>query len=206
MRITKLLLVLILLSIIPLGCAPPTTYVVDLAYTPELKEKVPTRAQDIRVAVIPFEDGRADKRIIGTRTRILGKVDEFEARPAPVTAAVTQAVVSALKIRGFQTEILPKGTDPEGIKQSPPHIVLSGRIEEFRADARSKPGFTDIKTLVRLRVKINKVDEQEKFTINVQSQSEPRVFLFNPSIMRNAINETLADAINRLIENQWRSR
>lgn len=206
MKITKFLLVLILLSIIPSGCAPRATYVVDLAYTPELKEKAPARAQDIKVAVIPFEDGRADKRIIGTRTRIFGKVDEFEARPAPITAAVTQAVVSALKTRGFQTEILPMGTDPEGIKQSPPHIVLSGRIEEFRADARSKPGFTDIKTLVRLRIKINKVDEQRSFAINVQSQSEPRVVLFNPSIMQNAINETLTDAINRLLENRWRNR
>lgn len=206
MRITKLLLVLTLLAFLPTSCAPPATYVVDLAYAPELKEKPPVRAQDIQVAVIPFEDGRTDKRIIGTRTRIFGKVDEFEARPAPVTVAVTQAVVSALKIRGFQTEVLPKGTDPEGIRQSPPQIVISGRIEEFRADARSKPGFTDIKTLVRLRIKINKVDEQGSFTINVQSQSDPRVILFNPSIMQNAINETLADAINRLIENQWKTR
>lgn len=206
MKSVKIFLFLILLASIITSCAPPATYVVDLAYTPELKEKAPARAQDIQVAVIPFEDGRADKRIIGTRTRIFGKVDEFEARPAPVTAAVTQAVVSALKIRGFQTEVLPMGTDPEGIKQSPPHIVLSGRIEEFRADARSKPGFTDIKTLVRLRIRINKVDEKGRFTINVQSQSEPRVILFNSSIMQNAINETLADAINRLIENQWKSR
>jgi len=199
----RVVLFLILLGYITIGCAPPATYVIDLVYTPLLGEKIPTTSiQDIRVAVIPFVDGRTDKRLIGTRTRIFGKVDQFEARPAPATTAVTQVVVSALKIRGFQTEVLPEGTDPGTIGKSPPHIILSGRIEELRADARSKPGYTGIKTFVRLRVRIDKVDKAESTTVNIQSQSDSWVIFFNPSIMQKAINETLADAIDRLLVSQ----
>src|SRR3989338_8999200 len=193
---------LILIALSAAGCAPTVTYVVDVAYSPELKEELTSKLSQIQIAVVPFEDTREDKTIIGTRRRIMGRVDKFDARPSPAATAVTQAVVNALKIRGYQTETLKKGANTEGIKQSPPHIVVSGKIEELNADAQSKFGYTDIKTVVRLRIKVYKVDDKNSFTINVQSQSEPRVVFFNPSVMQKAVNDTLTDAIDHLITNQ----
>ena len=201
-KIARHLIFLVMLVMIPVGCAPPVTYVVDLEYAPELKEELTLKASQIQIAVVPFEDAREDKTIIGTRRRLMGRVDKFDARPSPAATAVTQAVVNALKILGYQTEILQKGANTEGIRQSPPHIVVSGKIEELSADAQSKLGYTDIKTMVRLKIKVYKVDDKNSFTINVQSQSEPRVVFFNPSVMQKAVNDTLTDAIDHLITNQ----
>src|SRR3990170_2122403 len=201
-KIARHLIFLAMLVMIPVGCAPPVTYVVDLEYAPELKEELTLKASQIQIAVVPFEDAREDKTIIGTRRRLMGRVDKFDARPSPAATAVTQAVVNALKILGYQTEILQKGANTEGIRQSPPHIVVSGKIEELSADAQSKLGYTDIKTMVRLKIKVYKVDDKSSFTINVQSQSEPRVVFFNPSVMQKAVNDTLTDAIDHLITNQ----
>ncbi len=201
-KIARYLIFLVMLVMIPVGCAPPVTYVVDLEYAPELKEELTPKVTQIQIAVVPFEDAREDKTIIGTRRRLMGRVDKFDARPSPAATAVTQAVVNALNIRGYQTETLKKGANTEGIKQSPPHIVVSGKIEELNADAQSKFGYTDIKTVVRLKVKVYKVDDKNSFTINVQSQSEPRVVFFNPSVMQKAVTDTLTDAIDHLITNQ----
>lgn len=194
------LLILIVLS--AAGCAPTVTYVVDVAYAPELKEELTPKASQIQIAVVPFEDTRKDTTIIGMRKRLMGRVDKFDGRPSPAATAVTQAVVNALKIRGYQTETLKKGANTEGIKQSPPHIVVSGKIEELNADAQSKFGYTAIKTMVRLKIKVYKVDDKNSFTINVQSQSESRAVFFNPSEMQKAVNNTLTDAIDHLITNQ----
>lgn len=201
-KIARYLIFLVMLVMIPVGCAPPVTYVLNLEYAPGLKEELTPKTSQIQIAVVPFEDARKDTTIIGTRKRLMGRVDKFDARPSPAATAVTQAVVNAIKIHGYQVETLKKGVNPEGIKQSPPHMVVSGKIEELNADAQSKFGYTDIKTVVRLKVKIYKVDDKNSFTINVQSQSESSVVFFNPPKMQKAVNNTLTDVIDNLITNQ----
>ncbi|MBI5192130.1 MAG: hypothetical protein HZA08_01665 [Nitrospirae bacterium] len=193
-----------LVPIIFSGCTPPVTYVIDLAYAPPLSEAVAVKQEQERIAVIPFEDARTEKRMIGKSKRLMGKIDNFESNPSPVSDAVTQALVRALKIKGYQTEILKPGTDPEAIKQSPPNIVLSGKIDYLWAYAIAKTGRTNIKVDVRMKMKIYKVDDKTGFTMNVQSQSEPKVVLFTPSVMQNAINDTLTDAINHVIATKWK--
>lgn len=201
--IKRLLLVLIAVLILS-GCTPPVTYVIDLAYTPPLSEGTTEKQEKERIAVIPFEDVRTEKRMIGKSKRLMGKIDEFEAHPSPVSDAVTQAVVRALKINGYQTEVLKEGTAPESINQSPPDIILSGKIDYLWAYAIAKTGQTQIKVDVRMKMKINKVAEKTSFTMNVQSQSEPKVLFFTPSVMQNAINDTLTDAINHVIASKWK--
>ena len=204
MKFIKSLLLLLTAVLILQGCTPPVTYVIDLAYTPPLSEGTAVKQEQERIAVIPFEDARTEKRMIGKSKRLRGKIDDFEAHPLPVSDAVTQALVRALKINGYQAEILKPGTDPEDIKLSPPNIVLSGKIDYLWAYAIAKTGRTQIKVDVRLKMKIYKVDEKTSFTMNVQSQSEPKVFLFTPSVMQNAINETLTDAIDHVIATKWK--
>ncbi|MBI5756218.1 MAG: hypothetical protein HZA12_04765 [Nitrospirae bacterium] len=189
----------LLLIYLSTACAPSVTYVVDVAYTPALKEQLRPITEPLQIAVMPFDDQRADKKGIGKRSRLTGQVDEFEIRPYPASTAVTEALISALKIHGYQTKLLSRGTDETSITVAPPHIILSGKIEELRADAVSKPGYTDIKTSVRLKVRVYRVDDRSSSTMTIQSQTEPRVALFNPNVMQSAINEALTEAINKLI-------
>ena len=96
--------------------------------------------------------------------------------------------------------MVPRGKDYANLAEgSSTQVVLSGRIEELWAEAISKPGFTDIKTKVSLKVNIYNVSDKSTRTITVESQSEPQVVLFSPGILQNVINETLTEAINKLL-------
>ncbi len=196
---------LILIFIVTLaisGCAPSVTYVIDVAYAPQIKEQPPGQTERLRIAVIPFEDARENKKGIGTRLRLTGQTDEFEARPYPASTAVTDILLSALRIRGYNPVIAPRGKDNATIAEgTSSQVVLSGRIEDLWAEAVSKPGHTDIKTNVTLKVSIYRADDRSTRTITVQSQSDPQVVLFSPGILQNAINETLTDVINKLLLN-----
>src|SRR3990172_6664731 len=143
--LTLLLIVTLAIS----GCAPSVTYVIDVTYAPKINEQSPGQTEPLRIAVIPFEDARENKKGIGTRLRLTGRTDEFEARPYPASTAVTETLVSALKIQGYQPVVIPRGKDYTGITDgSSLQVILSGKIEELWAEAISKPGFTDIKTKV----------------------------------------------------------
>ena len=126
--------------------------------------------------------------------------DEFEARPYPASAAVTDILVSALMIQGYKPVVVPRGKDYTSITEgSSFQMVLSGKIEELWAEAISKTGRTDIKTKVSLKVNIYSTSDKTTRTITVQSQSEPQVVLFSPAILQNAVNETLTEVINKLL-------
>lgn len=197
------LIIFVIAGIITAGCAPPSTYIVDVAYYPDLK-KVPPEVPPppIKVVVVPFKDTRIDQEAIGERIHISGKVDRFQSHPSPVGDAVTSALVSALKIQGYQTEVLAREIDPGSI-QDPFTVVLSGTIKELWANARSRPGYTDIKSRVHFIVDIYRVDERKTYTVNAKSASESRVVLFSPSEMEETVNDAISEAINYLITNQW---
>ena len=191
-----------LLMLMLAGCARSVTYVIDVAYAPQIKDQAPGQTEAVRIAVIPFEDARENRKGIGTRLRLTGQTDEFEARPYPASTAVTDTLLSALRIRGYNPVIAPRGKDNAAIAEgTSSQVVLSGRIEDLWAEAVSKPGHTDIKTNVTLKVSIYRADDRSTRTITVQSQSDPQVVLFSPGILQNAINETLTDVINKLLLN-----
>ena len=191
----------VLLMLMLLGCARGVTYVIDVAYAPKITELSQGQSEPVRIAVIPFEDARENKKGIGTRFRLTGRTDEFEARPYPASAAVTDTLVNALRIKGYNAVVVSGDKDYAGITEgTSSHVVLSGRIEDLWAEAISKPAHTDIKTNVKLKVIIYRADDRSDRTITVQSQSDPQVVLFSPGILQNAINETLTEVINKLLQ------
>ena len=189
-----------LLMLMLTGCARGVTYVIDVAYAPKITELSQGQTEPVRIAVIPFEDVRENKKGIGTRSRLSGRTDEFEARPYPASAAVTDTLVSALRIKGYNPVVVSGSKDYAGITEGTSiQVVLSGSVEELWAEAISKPAYTNIKTNVSLKVNVYSVNDKSIRTLTVQSQAAPQVVLFSPGILQNAINDTLTDAINKLL-------
>ena len=189
-----------LLMLMLTGCARGVTYVIDVAYAPKITELSQGQTEPVRIAVIPFEDVRENKKGIGTRSRLSGRTDEFEARPYPASAAVTDTLVSALRIKGYNPVVVSGSKDYAGITEGTSiQVVLSGSVEELWAEAISKPAYTNIKTNVSLKVNVYSVNDKSIRTLTVQSQAAPKVVLFSPGILQNAINDTLTDAINKLL-------
>ncbi|MCC6544775.1 MAG: hypothetical protein IT392_09785 [Nitrospirae bacterium] len=189
-----------LLMLTLIGCARGVTYVIDVSYSPQIKDLSHDKTEPVRIAVIPFEDSRENKRGIGTRTRLMGRIDEFEARPYPAAAAITDTLVSALRIKGYNPVVVTGGKDYAGITEGTSiQMVLSGTVEELWAEAISKPAHTSINTKVKIKVNIYSVNDKTIRTLTVQSQSAPQVVFFSPGILQHAVNDTLTDAINKLL-------
>ncbi len=182
------------------GCARGVTYVIDVNYAPQIKGISNVQTEPLSIAIIPFDDARENKRGIGTRVRLTGRTDEFEARPYPASSAVTETLESALRIKGYRPVVVAGSKDYAGIAEGKSYqVVLSGVVEELWAEAVTKPAYTDIKTRVSLRVTVYNVADQRIRTMTVQSQSSPQVIFFSPPILQNAINDTLTEAINKLL-------
>jgi len=183
------------------SCAPSVSYVIEIAYTPSLEKTVSPAGPFPVVGVIPFKDERSDREAIGERIRLTGKIDRFESKPSPVSKAVTDAFITALKIHGYRPQLLPEGTAPEAV--SGKAIVIGGRIKELWAVARSKPGYTDIQGRVHLQVEIYRPSKKKRYIINTKSTAQSKVVLFSPSDMEKTINDALTDAIEDLLSNKW---
>lgn len=190
----------VLLMLMLIGCARGVTYVIDVSYAPQIKDLSPGTAQPVSIAVIPFEDVRENKKGIGTRSRIMGRTDEFEARPYPAAAAVTETLVSALRIKGYNAVVVSGSKDYAEITEGNSiQMVLSGTVEELWAEAISKPAHTNIKTDIRLKVNIYNAENRSIRTLTVQGQSAPQVVLFSPGILQNVVNEALTEVINKFL-------
>lgn len=200
MKLLHYLFLLFLAISVITGCAPGVTYLIDVAYVPRISQQPAAQSEQLRVAVIPFEDARENKKGIAVRRRLTGQTDEFETRPYPASAAVTDTLLSALKIHGYQPVTAPKGRELGTVADDTSgQLVLSGRIEELWADIVTESGLTNIKTRVSLRVSIFNASDKSARTVTVQAESEPRVVLFSPGLLQNAVNDTLTEAINKLL-------
>lgn len=186
------------------SCAPPVSYVIEVAYAPELKKTVSPSTTALSVGVIPFTDERSDRKAIGERIHLTGKVDRFAPEPSPADRAVTQALVTALKIHGYQPELFPAGTSPDAV--SGKDAVISGSIKDLWAVAQSRPGYTDIKAKVHLEVNVYRPAERKTFTIDAKSVAQSKVVLFSPSDLEKTVNDALTDAIDDLLSNRWFSQ
>ena len=196
----KIWIIPVLLMLMLIGCARGVTYVIDVSYAPQIKDLSQGQTAPVSIAVIPFEDARENKKGIGTRTHYIGRTDEFEARPYPAAAAVTDTLVSALRIKGYNAVVVSGSKDYAGITEGTPiQVVLSGSVEELWAEAISKPAYTNITTKVSLKVNVYSVNDKSIRTLTVQSQAAPQVVLFSPGILQNTINDTLTEAINKLL-------
>ncbi|MBA5870207.1 MAG: hypothetical protein GDA68_09445 [Nitrospira sp. CR2.1] len=151
-----------------------------------------------RVAVIPFEDARADRARVGSRTSMWGGETDFNVSSGSAGEETAQAFVDYLKRKGWQAQYSKVAPAAE----NGPDIVLSGKILELAVDAKRGFLLTDIEARTKLVIQAkNREDESSIVRTDAHSGNHDNVFWFDPQDGEGILSEVLEKNFERFVMN-----
>lgn len=168
----------------------------------DLRTKQPaaqvSEMEPVKLVIEPFEDRRVEKGRIGSRSHLWGGVTYFDIageRPADV---LVQTLADRLKVRGWRerpwnVRILPAGAASDA------DIVLSGQVQEFSANVKSRMFSTIIDTNTRFTVRARNLGDKSTTTRSIEGAQSRTVVWFEEEDVQELLTATLNDGIDRLI-------
>ena len=152
-----------------------------------------------RVTVIPFEDGRADRSKVGSRTSMWGGESNFNVSSGSAGEATAQAFADYLKGRGWQAQYA-KSEPPAA--ENGPDIVLSGKILDLAVEAKKGFLLTDVEAKSKLVFQArNRQDESSLTRTDAHSGSHDNVLWFEPQDGEQILSEVLEKNFERFVVN-----
>ena len=186
------------------GCAESRIYLVDVRYIPERKAPPTSKT----VGICPFEDARKEKEkeTIGIRHRPRNKIDLLKLEGISLSESVTQAVKEYFAERGFEVTDC-KGWDKsaEGLAflTDDLFLVVGGRIDSFKVEARSGITITDTHYTVKMEASIGQVEKRKVVIRSVESAPRSKKMGFDPDEVKAQLNSILTEVIQKLFEGQY---
>ncbi|WP_455246120.1 YajG family lipoprotein [Petrachloros mirabilis] len=172
------------------GCAG-TGEVIPLQVRPIL-EKAAQPAQDIRVSIGPFEDGREFRTGLGTRTHLWGGVSYFDIKGGDPGDVVSQALTEYLTSKGWH--ITKFGSNEES------DVTLTGKIQELFVHAKSRFGSTELTAKTKFAMRATNTADGSIVRMTLNGSGEEDVFWFDNEDMEAVLNEVLTDSFSKLIQ------
>lgn len=176
------------------GCAGQGQVIeLDIRALPSETEMAAKSAAPLTVAVAPFEDLRAEKSRLGTRTHLWGGVTHFNVPDGKVGNVVAQVTADYLKQKGWKATVA-SGTKPAGGSD----VTLTGKVQELSANAKSKFMSTEItvKSVIAVHA-ANPDGSTVRMTLN--GAGSHSVFWFCPEDVTELMNDVLKDSLNKLL-------
>ena len=187
----------VLMATVAAGCAGKgETHMLGLQ--PKLPTAQPSGVEPVKIVVEPFEDRRTDKAHIGSRSHLWGGVTHFDVAGGQPADVVTQALVTRLKSRGW-------GERPWNVRlgqagsEADADIVISGHVQDFSANAKSRVFSTVIDTKSRMTIHAKNLGDKSTTTRSIEGARTRTVFWFNEEDVQELLAATLTDGIDRLI-------
>ena len=186
------------------GCAESRIYLVDVRYIPERKAPPTSKT----VGICPFEDARKEKEkeTIGIRHRPRNKIDLLKLEGISLSESVTQAVKEYFAERGFEVTDC-KGWDKsaEGLAflTDDLFLVVGGRIDSFKVEARSGITITDTHYTVKMEASIGQVEKRKVVIRSVESAPRSKKMGFDPDEVKAQLNSILTEVIQKLFEGKY---
>jgi hypothetical protein len=186
------------------GCAGSRIYLMDVRYIPERKAPPTSKL----VGVCPFEDAREEKEkeTIGIRHRSGNKIDLLKLEGITLSKSVTQAVKDYFAERGFEVTDC-KGWDKsaEGLALLPEDLflVVGGRIDSFKVEARSGITITDTHYMVKIDASIGQVEKRKMVIRTIESAPKSKKMGFDPDEVKAQLNGILTEVIQKLFEGKY---
>jgi len=186
------------------GCAGSMTYLINVRYIPEKKAPPTSRV----VGICAFDDARKkkDTETIGIRHRPREKVDLLKLEGVSLSESVTQAVKDYFAERGFKVTDC-KGWDKsaEGLERLPRDLflVVAGRIDSFKVEARSGISITETQYRVRMDAFIGQIEKRKMITRTIESAPKIKKMGFDPEEVKARLNSILTEVIQRLFEGKY---
>jgi len=179
------------------GCAGKgETHVLSFPAKPPAAQ--PSGMEPVKIVIEPFEDRRTDKAHIGTRSHLWGGVTYFDVAGGQPADTVAQTLVNRLKSRGW-------GERPWNVRlgQAGPEadadIVISGELQDFSSNAKSRVFSTVIDTKSRMTIHAKNLADKSTTTRNIEGAQTRTVFWFNEADVQELLAATVMDGIDRLI-------
>ncbi len=177
------------------GCAGQGQVIdLNVRALPSDAEMASKAAEAPTVALVPFEDLRADKSRLGTRTHFWGGVTHFNVPAGKVGDVVAQVTADYLKQKGWKAAVAPAAKPADSAQQ----VMLTGKVQELSANAKSRFMNTEITVKSVIAVHATNPDGSTvRMTLNgAGSQS---VFWFCPEDVQDLLNDVLKDSLHKLL-------
>jgi hypothetical protein len=187
------------LSLIVVGCAGKGEVVMLNVAAIRAGVSGAHSGEDLKAMVMTFEDRRPEKGYLGIRTHFWGGHTYFTVADDKPGEVVAQVLADYLRQKGGQVWVAKAGGPIVANPAGGLDVTLSGQVQEFSANAKSKFGSTDI--AVKMRVAIQARNEQNGSTsrMSLNGSRTETVFWFDTDDMEEAVNRMLKDSVNRLL-------
>lgn len=168
----------------------------------DLREKPPmvqvTDIEPVKIAIEPFEDRRADKSRVGTRTHLWGGTTQFDVLGDRPAGAITQRLADRLRTRGWRDRVWNVRVAPAG-SAADADIVISGQVQDFSTTVKSRVFSTVIDTTSRFTIQARNLADRSTTSRTIEGGRSRTVFWFNEDDVREQLAATLRDGLDRLI-------
>jgi hypothetical protein len=168
----------------------------------DLREKPPmvqvTDIEPVKIAIEPFDDRRADKSRVGTRTHLWGGTTQFDVLGDRPAGAITQRLADRLKTRGWRDRVWNVRVASAG-SATDADIIISGQVQDFSVTVKSRVLSTVIDTSSRLTVQARNLVDRSTTIRTIEGGRSRTVFWFNEDDVREQLAATLKDGLDRLI-------
>lgn len=155
-------------------------------------------AEPVKIVIEPFEDRRLEKSRIGMRTHLWGGVTYFNIAGGRPGEFIAQTLAERLKNRGWHERAWNVRVAPAG-SVTDADIVITGQVEEFSANAKSRVFSTVINTDSKITIKAFNQADKSTTTRSVEGAQSRTVFWFDEEDIQELLAATLKDGIDRLI-------
>ncbi|MDH5669849.1 MAG: YajG family lipoprotein [Nitrospira sp.] len=157
-----------------------------------------TRVEPVKIVIEPFEDRRVNQTHVGARSHLGGGVTLFDVAGGKPVDVIAQALVNRLKSRGWNGRAWDVSIGRAG-SAADADIVISGVVEEFSANAKSRAFSTVIDAKNRIRIQAKNLADGSTTTRNIENARNRTVFWFDEEDVRDLLSEILNDGIERLL-------
>lgn len=157
-----------------------------------------TDIDPLKIAIEPFDDRRADKSRVGTRSHLWGGTTYFDVSGDGLAALITQRLAERLRTRGWQDRVWNvRVATPGSIPDA--DIIISGQVKDFSATAKSRVFSTVIDTSSRFTIQARNLIDRSTTIRTIEGGRSRTVFWFSDDDVREQLAVTLKDGLDRLI-------
>jgi uncharacterized lipoprotein YmbA len=168
----------------------------------DLREKPPmvqvTDIEPVKIAIEPFDDRRADKSRVGTRTHLWGGTTQFDVLGDRLASVLTQRLADRLRTRGWRDRVWNVRVASAG-STADADIIVSGQVQDFSVTVKSRVFSTVIDTNSRFTLQARNLIDRSTTIRTIEGGRSRTVFWFNEDDVRDQLAATLKDGLDRLI-------
>lgn len=181
---------IVLMSVV--GCAGKGERI-DVAIPGKVTSAAAASSGGPRIAVLPFDDKRANQMHLGQRAHLWSGTSYFDLPTGTVSKATAQALVDYLNRQGWRAS-LARTQDRDGA-----HVTIFGAIQDLSIDATSGFMHTDLSAKHTLTLQIINHSDDSTVRERVSGSGTDQVFWFKPEDAQALTTELLESNFQKFV-------